>query len=719
MLPSTVNCQDFPAPTFTNINIQFTNPLSPNDGRLTRNWTGCGPLTVPPYSLPPPVTVLGNNQCSQLVTVLDTTPPVIVCPADLTVPCGAIESGSFTGDPLSVSDNCGVGFTVSSTTMPFACGLTFTRTHTVVDQAGNSAACSFQITVTGGNSAAFCPPFYVAECPSALGVQAVGVTGVATFSNCAFNARLLDTVEATCGDTQNVTRVFSACGASCSQRLRTRDTTPPVWVKCPLAPVGILCSNLTLGLASLAPPSATDTCGNVTVFFIDPPQLVCGTSFLRNWMAQDSCGNNAVCQQVIHVSPASCTEPPHLWGADCSCTAPPPIPGAVCSRCSWIFNGDATVVDVLDLGFDALSVSGTLQLDETLSLSLGNVPCKASGLRSSDEAEPRAAQRSGRLQAGCVRMSGDALVRVYDAPSNSTLDLISSGCAMADLFTLVRAVNVTTCASFPSPYQLPRCVWKRGLRLLFSDIFSLLFSTTDTRLALVVIPDTSWCPPPPPWAIIFGVVGGVLVCVLIALLIVAYVVWVRKRKLALEMVSAAAKRKQVLGADVVETEMSSLDGHLREGDQGIDGQSEMLSRLSHASASRGSLGLSGSRSSVTALFLGDLAKVWAVLSLGLPCSRTHQDETLHESRDGTLAMSPRAIIRSIKAATVERQQVEDAQVTAMAERLRETGATLRGKTIEGALLLSLLLTTDPLTVLCRHDVQGAARGRPGRQPLGA
>jgi hypothetical protein len=93
-----------------------------------------------------------------LVTVtpaLDTTPPQITCPGNISKP---VDLGKCTAvatfPPPTISDNCSVSAACS---MPsgsaFPIGTT-TDTCTATDQAGLTASCSFNVTVTAGNK---CP----------------------------------------------------------------------------------------------------------------------------------------------------------------------------------------------------------------------------------------------------------------------------------------------------------------------------------------------------------------------------------------------------------------------------------------------------------------------------------------------------------------------------------------------------------------------------------
>lgn len=91
----------------------------------------------------------GNtNQCSFTVTVLDTEPPVISCPAGMRVPCTS-SNGAVVSFTVTATDNCdtNVAFEVlppSGSTFPPG---TNTVTCTAVDSSGNANQCMFTITV--------------------------------------------------------------------------------------------------------------------------------------------------------------------------------------------------------------------------------------------------------------------------------------------------------------------------------------------------------------------------------------------------------------------------------------------------------------------------------------------------------------------------------------------------------------------------------------------
>ena len=98
-----------------------------------------------------------SSSCDQLVTVVDNTPPIIVCPADVTFECVIGDAGMATA-----TDNCDLTPLVSGPEVIGSldnCGLgMLTYRWTSTDCAGNSSSCDQLVTVVDNT-----PP--VIECP--------------------------------------------------------------------------------------------------------------------------------------------------------------------------------------------------------------------------------------------------------------------------------------------------------------------------------------------------------------------------------------------------------------------------------------------------------------------------------------------------------------------------------------------------------------------------
>lgn len=94
----------------------------------------------------------GNTAAAtQKVTVIDNTPPAISCPVNINVGFNPAVNGAVVNYATPVgSDNCAGATTAQTTGLPsgatYPLGTT-TNTFTVTDAAGNTASCSFKVTV--------------------------------------------------------------------------------------------------------------------------------------------------------------------------------------------------------------------------------------------------------------------------------------------------------------------------------------------------------------------------------------------------------------------------------------------------------------------------------------------------------------------------------------------------------------------------------------------
>ncbi len=97
----------------------------------------------------------GNSvTCTQIITVVDTTPPAINCPPDKNIMCGESTNPSNTGW-ATANDLCDPSPTVTYTdTVSGGCPGTITRAWTATDRCGNSISCTQIITI---KLAAPCP----------------------------------------------------------------------------------------------------------------------------------------------------------------------------------------------------------------------------------------------------------------------------------------------------------------------------------------------------------------------------------------------------------------------------------------------------------------------------------------------------------------------------------------------------------------------------------
>jgi alpha-tubulin suppressor-like RCC1 family protein len=107
-----------------------------------------------------------TNTCSQVVSVVDTTPPVLTCATNKTVQCGT----AWTFDAPTVSDSCsGTNLTVSilSTVTNGVCPRVITRTWQATDAYGNTNTCSQVVSVVDTT-----PPVLTCSNPTVMAFSA-------------------------------------------------------------------------------------------------------------------------------------------------------------------------------------------------------------------------------------------------------------------------------------------------------------------------------------------------------------------------------------------------------------------------------------------------------------------------------------------------------------------------------------------------------------------
>jgi HYR domain len=262
----------------------------------------------------------GNTAtCSFTVTVVDNTDPVISgCPSNITVYTG---SGATTCDATAswtaptASDNC-PGVSLGSNHNPgdtFPLGPT-TVTYTATDGAGNTATCSFTVTVVDNTNPV------IAGCPANITVytgagntmcsQTASWTAPTASDNCPGVVSL--TSNHNPGDTFPVgptTVTYTATDgagntATCSFTVTVVDNTNPVITGCPAnitvytGPGNTMCSQT----ASWTAPTASDNCPGVSLGSNHNP----GDTFpvgptTVTYTATDGAGNTATCSFTVTV----------------------------------------------------------------------------------------------------------------------------------------------------------------------------------------------------------------------------------------------------------------------------------------------------------------------------------------------------------------------------------------------------------------------------------
>ena len=285
---------NYPAPTFTG--GCGTINCSPASGSFFP--VGTTTVTCTPQSGP---------NCSFTVTVNDTQPPSITCPANVTQANDPNQCGAVVNYPApTASDNCpGVGTpTCNHASGSFFPVGTTTVTCTVTDAHSNSASCSFTVKVNDTQPPTVsCPanitvPATTGQCGAVVNFTVTasdncpGVTVAASPSSGSFFPKGTTTVMATATDASGNT-------ATCSFTVTVNDTQPPT-ITCPPNQSVSIPAGQPCGTVNYPAPTASDNCPGVAVV-CNPPSGSCfpnGTTTVT-CTATDTSGNMASCSFTV------------------------------------------------------------------------------------------------------------------------------------------------------------------------------------------------------------------------------------------------------------------------------------------------------------------------------------------------------------------------------------------------------------------------------------
>ncbi len=361
---ATDNCDADPAITYTDT-FEPGGLCPPITGTITRTWTasdGCN-----------------TASCDQLITIVDTTAPVITCPADTSVKEGDSTDPSDTGWASAADtcdDNVAIDYEDGDVIHPDPdpdplCpdGDYFIRTWTAMDACGNSVTCEQRIDITDGTapvcgaavvqdevadgSSCFWTPGGEADIDRPAATDNCDDDLAITFVSRDDDAELDDPYPV--GRTVVTWEVKDDGGnvATCTTTVRVTDTVPPFLAgSCPPAYVTRECGQSLQPPHTGAAPTAGDNCDPNPFEFYSDTELTPGPCpevrlIRRDWYARDASGNTSgvLCTQMIHV--CDTTAP--------TITCPPDITVAISdvATCTgWQDPGYATATDVCDADVD-------------------------------------------------------------------------------------------------------------------------------------------------------------------------------------------------------------------------------------------------------------------------------------------------------------------------------------------------------------------------------
>lgn len=247
--------------------------------------------------------------CSFTITVVDNIAPVIQnCPANIIVKTSSSTIPVNWNAP-ELKDNC-PGGTLTSSKLPgsvFPEGTT-TVVYTAMDVNGNSAKCSFDVTVVVEAAPIItgCPIDITVNgngnCSNQVSWSAPTATGTSVSMSSSHNPGDIFPV----GTTMVTYTATNNQGIkiSCSFNITVTNSLPPIIIDCP-ENILLQANENGVALANWIAPTATAVCGTVTLTSsAQPGEFPIGTSVIE-YQAVDDSGNTSTCTFNIIVSPPS------------------------------------------------------------------------------------------------------------------------------------------------------------------------------------------------------------------------------------------------------------------------------------------------------------------------------------------------------------------------------------------------------------------------------
>ncbi len=251
--------------------------------------------------------------CTQIVLVVDQSPPSISCPQAKTLNaapnlCGiSSQSSAIAGDPAFAFDNCGTPTVINNAAPTIPVGIN-TLTWTAIDAFGNMATCQQVITVVDNQPPVIvtCPSNIIVQ-PQTNGCQAVATWGAAIATdNCSTPTQVFSISSGSVFDAgaTSVTVLVSDASlntATCQFIVTVADSQPPVWSNCPGNSTITLfdCGDVAVG--TWTPPTASDPCLDVVASNYQPGDVLPVGQNLIEYTATDFSGNSSNCSFVISV----------------------------------------------------------------------------------------------------------------------------------------------------------------------------------------------------------------------------------------------------------------------------------------------------------------------------------------------------------------------------------------------------------------------------------
>ncbi|KAJ8021040.1 Ovochymase-1 [Holothuria leucospilota] len=269
------------------------------------------PIGVTPVEVA--VSDLSGNSvtCTFFVNILDNVRPVVTCPADVDVDTDPGQStGSVTWSSPNATDNSGQSVSLSSDSQPGNYGIGHhVVTYTGEDESGNTAQCSFSVTVTDNERPVVtCPANIAVDTDPGQSTGSVMWSSPTATDNSGQNVSLSSDSQP--GDYEIGGHVVTYTGedksgntAQCSFNVTVTDNEPPV-MSCPSDIYNKTQMGELSGYITWTIPPPTDNSGDLVTYETDyqPGEFPVG-SYTVNATATDVYGNTAWCTFMFVVEP--------------------------------------------------------------------------------------------------------------------------------------------------------------------------------------------------------------------------------------------------------------------------------------------------------------------------------------------------------------------------------------------------------------------------------
>lgn len=309
----TVNTEPQKCSAVVRFNLPTATDNCPGDVRVTSSvqsgatfQKGTTPVTVT-------ATDAAGNQtiCMFNVTVVDKEAPAIICPPDVTQVADSGQcSAAVNFDLLKIAaNNCRDGITTS---FSHASGSTFpigttTVTATATDESGNSASCSFTVTVVDKQAPTIACPANITQSTDPGQCSAVVRFAPTATDNCGGQPTIRTSIPSGTafqkGTTPVTVTAIDAAGnqSTCTFTVTIVDNEAPV-LACPANIVQSTDRGQCAAVVRFTLPAATDNCAGVTVTSSIPSASVFqkGTTPVTV-TATDEAGNKTTCTFTVTV----------------------------------------------------------------------------------------------------------------------------------------------------------------------------------------------------------------------------------------------------------------------------------------------------------------------------------------------------------------------------------------------------------------------------------